>query len=164
MKFLAFAAAAAANHNIKADMMSFVKAPNMLQSLMQTVTHPKVRADPGVPSFEQCDDDLGVFTFDDGSTTVDPNPITKGSTINFNLVGGFSESTAVDNLHVHVLWNDSPLYDEDDKDGNTYDADYQFPLSWDVPTFAPDGHYAITLTGTTPEGQKAICISAAFDF
>ena len=165
MKILAFAVAAAANSmKIDADMMSFVKAPNMLQSLMTSVTHPRVRDDPGVPSFEQCDDDLGVFTFDDGSTTVDPNPITKGSTIHFNLVGGFSEPTTIDNLHVHVLWNESPLYDEDDADGKTYDADYEFTMSWYVPNFAPNGHYAINLSGTTPEGQKAICINAAFDF
>jgi len=65
------------------------KAPNMLQPLMKTVTQR-----PGVPSFEKCNDDLGVFTFNVGSTTVDPDPITKGSTINFHLAGGFSASTS----------------------------------------------------------------------
>ena len=142
MKFFALAGAAAA-HTIKTDMFTYAKAPNFMQSLMASVMHGGEKADPGVPSFSQCDDDLGAFTFDGDSTSVTPNPITKGSTIDFDLVGGFSDSVSVDNLHVHVDWNGSPLYDEDDEDGNTYDADYDFKLSWDVPAYAPDGDYKI---------------------
>ena len=162
MKFLALAGAAAAAHTIKTDMLTYAKAPKFMQSLLASVMQ-GANADPGVPSFSQCDDDLGAFTFDGDSTSVSPNPIVKGTTINFDLMGGFSDSVTVDNLHVHVDWNGSPLYDEDDADGTTYDADYEFQMSWDVPSYAPDGDYKIKLTGTSGD-QTVICINAGFTF
>ena len=165
MKFFALAsAAAAASHTIRTDFMSYAKAPNLMQSLIGAVVREAPKADPGMVTFSQCDDDLGLFTFDEDSTTVTPQPITKGSTIDFDLVGGVSDTVTVENFHVHVDWNTSPLYDEDDEDGTTYDSDYEFHLSWDVPTYAPDGDYSIDLIGYTGDSKKAVCVHADFTF
>ena len=54
-----------------------------------------------------------MFTFDESSTTTTPSPITKGSTINLNLAGIVSNNIEVTNVHIHVDWNKSTLYDQD---------------------------------------------------
>lgn len=125
---------------------------------------------PGDVTYTQCDDDAGVFTFDSSATKNDPAPVVKGVTVKFHLAGIVSDEIEVHNLHVHVLWNGSPLYDEDNKQDNKYDSQYAYDLKWDVPKFAPDGNFDITLTGTgksadcpTPSADcKVLCVGAKF--
>ena len=72
---------------------------------------------------------------------------------------------------MHVDWNGSPLYDEDHKDEKDFDSQYSYDLGWDVPSFAPNGKYNVTLTGTgacddcPSDGDcKVLCINAQFEF
>ena len=109
---------------------------------------------------------MGVFAFDESSTTYNPNPIVKSSTLKLNLAGNVSDEIEVTNVHVHVDWNGSTLYDEDHKQDNKYDSSYAYTISWDVPAYAPSGHYDITITGTgNSEGSsgKVMCVNAQMD-
>lgn len=120
----------------------------------------------GDVTYGQCDDDFGVFTLDKADTTNSPNPVTKGVHLNFNLAGIVSDEIDVTDLHVHVDWNGATLYDEDHKQDNIYDSSYDYKLAWDVPSFAPSGHYAIKITGTGKnEGDQGtlLCVTAAMD-
>ena len=67
----------------------------------------------GKVTWAQCDDDAGVFTFDESSTTYNPDPVYKGTTLKLNLAGIVSDDMTVTNIHVHVDWNGSSLYDQD---------------------------------------------------
>lgn len=71
------------------------------------------------------------------------------------------------NIHIHVDWNDSPLYDEDNEGSTVYDSDVEYRLGWNVPAFAPDGHYDVHITGTgdtdSVKDGKVLCIRAQMD-
>ena len=106
---------------------------------------------------------MGAFTFDEDNTNVKPYPVKKGDTINFHLAGIVSDTITVTNVHVHVDWNGSTLWDEDHKQNNKYDSDYKYDLSWAVPSFAPSGKYDIHLKGTgTDQGVEGVvlCVEA----
>ena len=89
-----------------------------------------------------------------------PNPLSKGITVEFDLKGIVIESMNVKNLHIHVDWNGSTLYDEDHPQVNTYDSDYDFTASWMIPGFAPDGHYAINFKAVDETGKSNLCVNA----
>jgi hypothetical protein len=114
----------------------------------------------GEVTYTQCDDDTGSFTLDTDSTSNDPNPVTKGQDVSLNLVGIVSDSIEVKNVHIHVDWNGTPLYDEDNKQDNTYDSDYTYSLKWNVPSYAPSGDYDITVTGLDDAQSKLLCVEA----
>ena len=98
---------------MKTEISDYLMAPNFMSSLVQAVlADPK----PGQKvEWEVCDTDLDVFDFDEDSTTATPNPPTKGIDINLGLAGSLSDEMDLTNLHIHVDWNKSPLYDEDHK-------------------------------------------------
>ena len=137
----------------------------MVQSLIESAQ--AVTDNLGDVTFEQCDDDAKIFNLDLSSTNTTPNPVAKGDDITFNLVGVVNSKMTLKNIHIHVDWNDSPLYDEDDPGSNVYDSDVQYNLGWNVPSFAPSGHYVATITGTGDAGSvkdgKVICIIAKMD-
>ena len=157
-------------HTIKTDLSNWAKSPNLMHNLLKagkSFVDRKINnklTDSGAITWGNCDSETPAFHFDQDATSVTPNPLTKGSTIQFDLVGTMDASTEVDNLHVHVDWNGSTLYDEDDKDGQTYDSDYEFKMHWDVPSYAPDGAYAIKLTGTNASNGEVVCVQANFTF
>jgi hypothetical protein len=105
-----------------------------------------------------------VFNLDLSSTNTSPNPISKGDDITFNLIGVVNSQMTLKNVHIHVEWNSSPLYDEDDPSSNVYDSDVEYKLGWNVPSFAPSGHYDIYVTGTGDAASlsdaKVMCIYA----
>ena len=170
MKSAAIALASAyvvKEHTIKTDLSNWARSPNLMHNLIKTgkgFFEKKTLKDSGAITWGNCDSETPSFHFDKDSTQVTPNPLTKGSTIQFDLIGSMDKSTEVDNLHVHVDWNGSSLYDEDDKDGQTYDSDYEFKMHWDVPSYAPDGTYAIKLTGTNASNGEVVCVQASFTF
>ena len=67
----------------------------------------------GDVTYGQCDDDAGVFTFDGDNTSNSPAPVVKGSDVTLSLAGVVSDTMEVTNVHIHVDWNGSTLYDED---------------------------------------------------
>ena len=79
-------------------------------------------ADTGKVTFSQCDDDMGVFTIDTDATKATPDPVTKGASVTLDLEGIVSDSIEVKNVHIHVDWNGSTLYDEDHAQDNKYDS------------------------------------------
>ena len=114
----------------------------------------------GEVTYAQCDDDTGSFTLDTDSTSNTPDPVTKGQDVALNLVGIVSDPIEVKNVHIHVDWNKTPLYDEDNKQDNKYSDDYQYSLKWNVPSFAPSGDYDITVTGLDDDQKKLLCVNA----
>ena len=70
------------------------------------------------------------------------------------------------NLHVHVDWNKSTLYDQDVPQDNTYDSAYAFTVGWTVPSYAPSGAYAVNLRATGKSGSvtgSLLCVNATFN-
>ena len=135
--------------------------PNLLKSAFVGQQN-----DIGVATFSQCDDDAGAFTLDTKATTEQPNPMQKGQDVKLLLRGAVSENMEVSDLHVHVDWNGSTLYDEDITGVHDYTSSYSFDVSWNVPSYAPAGDYSVTLTGTgktdeLPDG-KVLCVNAKF--
>ena len=141
--------------------------PDMVKSLMKGPSARSGKNDLGVVTFSQCDDDAHVFTFDSTDTTYSPDPIVKGSDLSTDLWGTVTDSIEVTNVHVHVLWDDNVLYDEDLPGDDTYDSTYEQKITWTVPSYAPSGSYDVTITGTgTTEGSSSetlFCVKADFD-
>ena len=91
---------------------------NLMSSLIDGVVHKKFNQDAnlgatGIVTWKQCADQAGVFVFDKSATNTVPNPVTKGKDVKLNLAGSVSDTMTVTNIHVHVLWNGSNLYDQD---------------------------------------------------
>ena len=138
---------------------------NVLQAIMRRQGKGPVGA-TGVVTWAQCADDAGVFQFDESSTTVDPDPIHKATNLNLNLKGIVSDEMTLSNIHVHVLWAGTSLYDEDIPMANTYDSNFAYTVGWYVPGFAPSGHYDVTMTGTGSAvgvSGTVMCVNAQFD-
>ena len=146
---------------------NFMTVP-VAKTLLSQVIDPKTEkivGGGGSVTWSQCPDDIGAFTFDQDSTTFTPNPLTKGSHLSLDLKGIVSQSITQDNVHVHVDWNKTTLYDNDVKGTDTFDSQYEFKFGWDVPSYAPNGDYAITFKGTEPGDKKSVmCVQAAFTF
>ena len=70
-------------------------------------------------------------------------------------------------MHIHVDWNQSPLYDEDHEMDQSYDSDLTYNLGWNMPSFSPAGFYNVTIiaTGESEEkaDQKVMCVLAWMD-
>jgi hypothetical protein len=115
------AANAKHDHKINIDFNNFFESKNLVQSLIESAQ--QMTDAPGHVTFEQCDDDAKIFNLDLSSTNTTPNPITKGDDITFNLIGVVNSQMTLKNVHIHVEWNSSPLYDEDNPGTKTYDSD-----------------------------------------
>ena len=119
----------------------------------------------GAITFSQCSDSFGVFKFDAANTL--PHNVAKGSTINFDLKGAVTAPIEVTNIHVGVKWNGTNLYAHDYSQDNKYTQVYDYKdLSWPVPSFAPSGHYDVSVVGSGNQAGKngnVLCINASFD-
>ena len=114
----------------------------------------------------QCADAAGSFNLDTSKTSASPDPLTKGSDVALHLAGGLSSPIDINNVHIHVDWNGTPLYDEDHKGETKYTDSVSYDLKWSVPSYAPDGKYVATITGVdNADGTKNdFCVSASFEF
>ena len=144
-----------------------MKPEGFVKSMLSTANQSLFAVTPnkiGDVVYSQCDDDMGVFTFDDASTYNDPSPVVKGSDLNLNLAGIFSDQGTLSNIHIHVDWNGTPLYDEDHNQSTAIGDEFKTTIGWNVPSFAPSGDYDVTLIGTGDiSGQtqaKIMCIRA----
>ena len=151
----------------KIDVFGIHNFKNLAQTLIRSshLKSDKVAA-TGVVTWTQCADQAGDFQFDESSTTYSPNPIVKGTDLKLNLDGIVSDPMEITNIHVHVDWNGSTLYDEDLPQDNKYDSTYAYTVGWNVPSYAPSGHYDVTITGTgNAEGVTGtvMCVNAQMD-
>ena len=143
MKFATLIAATAAA-DVQVDMFSHFKVKNLVKMLL---TQRRDAPLTGGVAWSQCEDDFGVFQFDESSTSYSPDPMTKGVSATPNLAGVLQDTIHVENMHMHADWNGSPLYDQDFKDGSDYDSNWTQSVGWDIPGFAPSGAYHITFKG-----------------
>ena len=119
----------------------------------------------GAPiAWSQCEDDLGIFTLDFGYTKGTPNPPTKGKDVQLDLVGVLSDPVTLDHVTIHTDWEGVPLYDDEKPLNSAFDDVLQYQMSWNVPTFAPEGDYVTEVKGVTEDGTIAFCVSAEFAF
>ena len=70
-------------------------------------------------------------------------------------------------MHIHVEWNQSPLYDEDHEMDQSYDSDLTYNLGWNMPSFSPAGFYNVTIVATGDSADKTnakvMCVLAWMD-
>ena len=172
MKFAALAALGCVSATHKIDMFnpvnfaSYNNGKLLVKQLLNQVSHVSIadnKLGNGEVTITQCDDDKQAFTLDTDATTADPNPVTKGQPVKFDIHGIVKDSIDVKNVHVHCDWNGSTLYDEDNAQDNTYDSDLAYSLSWDVPSYAPDGDYHVTLVAFDEDkSTKLYCVDVKF--
>lgn len=142
--------------------------PSMVQQMLDYATSFVAVDDNlklGEVTFSQCDDDTNSFTLDSDQTTSEPNPVVKGSKVQLDLFGIVADKIEIKNVHIHVDWNGTPLYDEDNSQDNTFEnEEYTYNLGWDVPSFAPSGAYDIHLKAYGDEkdtsGPVLYCVEA----
>ena len=167
----ALAALGTASADLKIDLFSAkhfgaMPADGRLRSLMKSGQQYLFAASDGLGdvTYEQCDDDVGQFTFDGDNTYNDPAPVQKGSDVNLNLAGLFGDKGTLTNIHIHVDWNGTPLYDEDHNQKTKIGDDFKTTIGWNVPSFAPAGDYDVFLKGYGTMGgqddQFLMCINA----
>ena len=149
---------------MKADVL-----PELVKSTKVTATklakgEPILRDSTKV-EWSQCDDDKGVFTLDTDNTSAIPDPLQKGKDVGLNLAGVLSDDIDLSNVHIHVDWNGTPLYDEDHKGDQHFSDSLTYNLKWSVPSYAPNGDYSVILTGVDKDGSsKDFCVNAKFTF
>ena len=167
MKLASLLVATAAATNVEADVFSaenFMKV-DVAKQLIKSVSQDKL-TDVGTVVFSQCDDtvadDLKVFTLDLSSTNVTPYPVTKGTSVSFNLAGFVNDTVEVDDMIFDVTWNGTPLFHHDYKGKDKYDSAYEYSIGFDIPSFAPSGAYDAKITGTNKQGT-ALCVEAKFN-
>ena len=102
-------------------------------------------------------------------TFSEPDTATKGIKIKLNLGGVMTSTAELSNVNINVLWNKTPLYKEDHPMSTPLSAGdpFTYSLAWDIPSFAPSGHYLVTITvsgkvnGAAPSSIG--CTTAEFD-
>ena len=164
MKFALLAAVSALEFELdlfhpSSFVQTMMKQPNWIKSAVAS----NDLKDVGKVTWSQCADDLGVFTFDESSTTYTPDPITKGKPVNLDMHGIVSSAIDVTDIHVQCDWNHAPVYNNDIPGDHKWDSSLEFKFSWDVPAYAPAGAYSVTITGMDASKKKDFCINAAFN-
>ena len=160
MKFTALAALGCVSASHKIDMFNPINFASrgtghaLVKQMLDQVSQVHDKRPNGATTFSQCDDDMSLFTLDTDATKSDPDPVTKGQSVNLEIHGIVSDSIEVKNVHIHCDWNGSTLYDEDNVQDNTYDADLAYALAWDVPSYAPGGDYDVTIKAFADDAKK----------
>ena len=127
---LLLAAGAVSSHTVELNIFDFIKAENAVQSLIQSVQQPELGEVSGSLTFSQCSDDTGVFTLS-SSSSVTPNPIQKSSNELIVINGSVSSAVSLRNVHLHVVWNSSPVSDKDNAASESWNAgDVSYSLNW----------------------------------
>ena len=115
------------------------------------------------PVFASCADE-GHFTLDTANTHSVPTSVGKGMDVKLDLAGQFTAAYTLNNVHINVLWNGSTLYNEDHKKMQPVQGAWTDELGWTIPSYAPSGHYHVTITAIDNANNKnAACIQADFD-
>ena len=112
------------------------------KSVIQSFLHPRLQGDV---TWGECAGGSGDFAVDLSDTYSNPKIPVKGSNVNLELHGTFTNDVNLDGLKVYVEWNKTPLYVNDFPRKKAYSAgdDYKDEITWLIPSFAPSGHYAV---------------------
>ena len=138
MKFTALAAlgcVSASSHQVDMfnplNFMTFQHGQGFVQQMISQVSNTKISISDlkdGEITFSQCDSQGDSFILDTDRTSADPNPIQKGTSVSLDLHGIVSDALDTKNVHVHVDWNGSTLYDQDYANDKHYDDDVAISL------------------------------------
>ena len=174
-------ATASATQNIDLfNPMNFVHANTPMvayKTLVEKLQGKNVQdGDLGHVTWTKCDTDVkGDFLVDFSQTYADPDPAVKGADVNLNLGGIFTKATELVNANIYVLWGPDgtpgvPLHSEDHALTDKIDANgaYKYNLAWNIPSFAPSGHYHVTITHKgkvegAADAKSVGCLNADFD-
>lgn len=150
---------------------NFLKAStpaNLMKSLIDQASGKIVK--DGTVKFSKCQCDVADFNYNGQATFATPASVTKGINVGFNLGGLILQQTDVTNVDINVLWNNTPLHKEDHPMDNKIAANgpFRYNLSWAIPSFAPSGHYQVSIllsgkVGTSGNTQSVGCVQADFD-
>lgn len=107
----------------------------------------------------------GAFKADLSKTYSDPKVPTKGVEVALNLNGVWTDDAVLDSTKVYVEWNKTPLYvNEYPKHQTFHEGDqYTDNIKWQIPSFAPSGHYSVKLTLHDKGSTNFGCLTADFD-
>lgn len=132
------------------------------KSLVQSFLHPRLQ---GEVTWGECEGGSGDFAVDLSDTYSNPKVPVKGSNVQLELHGAFTNDVDLAGLKVYVEWNKTPLYVNDFPRAKHYSAgdDYKDEITWAIPSFAPTGHYAVQVTLHDKANLVFSCISADFD-
>ena len=139
MKFATFALLATASAN---EYVDFAKAL------------PKMIADGafannsgnGDISWTQCSDAIGKFTLTPSGCSVSPDPVAKGKTETFTIVGTTSAAIFMDHIDIEVIYAGKSISKKTQPVSYAFDYNVSFPVESVIPIFAPSGQYTIKAT------------------
>ncbi|CDW88973.1 UNKNOWN [Stylonychia lemnae] len=160
-------ASVSAAHKLEISAAHFLKAarnnPFSFVKGYLSASHPNLQ---GPVTWGTCASD-GGFKVDLTQTHSDPTLPIKGKDVTLDLDGTFTDDAEVDGVNVFVTWNKTPLYTNDFPRKNPESAGdpYEDKITWNIPSFAPSGHYSVQVRvhdgETKPKNYG--CITADFD-
>lgn len=132
------------------------------QSLLKSLMAPKLQ---GAVTWGECAGGDGEFAVDLSDTYSVPAIPTKGSNVELELHGTFTNDVDLTGLKIYVTWDKNPLYTNDFPRVHHYAAGdaYKDEITWLIPSFAPSGHYSVQITPHNKANTVFDCISADFD-
>ena len=133
---------------------------NIAKTMLESFSNPVEQSlETGTVTWGVCADQEHKFTFDQSMTSYSPNPVVKNHNLDLNLGGTVSSTMHVSKIHVHVNWNNTPLYDQDVTVNKDFTSVLTEQIEWFVPSYAPSGTYDVTLTGYDTT-QTDLCVKA----
>ena len=153
--------------NLLKPEVSFNLAKSYASSLMESK-----KLGSTLARFSVCENDAGLLELEN---TSDPPAPVKGQTVSIHMDGVSLDSFYITDVFVTCLWNEVGLLAEDYPTSNPQELlmmgdNWSDVIVWDVPGFAPDGHYHITVEVngkrelTDASKEHFACITADFDF
>lgn len=151
---------ASAEMRINTPLKSFIKPKALLQSALQQ----EQEVANGEVTWGLCQS-TGAFKADLSKTYSDPKVPVKGIDVTLNLNGVWTDDAHLEATKVYVEWNKTPLYvDEFSKKQDFHEGDkYTDKIKWNIPGFAPSGHYAVKITLHDEKNKNHGCLTADFD-
>ena len=108
-------------------------------------------------------DHFNKFIMDPSTTYADPDPITTGITVNFNLGGIWTQPVNIDHVNFKCHLFGVVAYNEDFADVETvYPGSWTYSLPFDVPPVAPTATYYVTVTAVDNTGADLFIIDTNF--
>merc|ERR1712238_568241 len=82
--------------------------------------------DLGKITYYQCEDDLGIFSFNPEKSNTTPDIVKKGEHINIHIVGDHSEDMRIRNLKLEAKWSGKSMYKDDNPEDTLFLANNEY--------------------------------------
>lgn len=119
----------------------------------------------GAVTWKSCPSD-GGFKTDFANTKSNPLIPVKGSNVDLLLQGIWTDDADLEAIKVFCKWNGTALYQQEfARNAHYKEGDVlKDKITWLIPSFAPSGHYTVTLTLHDKGNENVFgCIQADFD-